>query len=126
MFVADIKEVFLEKKKKKVERNFPLFSKMVSKPVVLVEKRLVCILFVPAAKYIACENSRFFSLLGCFRRLLSRFFACLAEQRSDKLQHGGTFPKSHTYPTPEIKTAILCYHTFYRVLPCHQINDTSF
>ena len=71
MFVADIKEVFF-KKKKKVERNFPLFSKMVSKAVVLVEKRLVCILSVPAAKYIACENSRFFSLLGCFRRLLSK------------------------------------------------------
>ena len=53
---------------------------MVSKPVVLVEKRLVCILSVPAAKYIACENSRFFSLLGCFRRLLtkpiSHLFSC--------------------------------------------------
>ena len=45
---------------------------MVSKAVVPVEKRLVCILSVPAAKYIACENSRFFSLLGCFRRLLTK------------------------------------------------------
>ena len=72
MFVADIKEVFLKRKKKKFERNFPLFSKMVSKPVVLVEKGLVCILSVPTAKYIACENSRFFSLLGCFRGLLTK------------------------------------------------------
>ena len=72
MFVADIKEVFLKRKKKKVERNFPLFSKMVSKPVVLVEKGLVCILSVPTAKYIASENSRFFSLLGCFRGLLTK------------------------------------------------------
>ena len=71
MFVADIKEVFL-KKKKKVERNFPLFSKMFSKPVVLVKKRLVCILSIPAAM----RKQPFLLAARPFSRPIFRLFSC--------------------------------------------------